>query len=285
MVVHHGDASACLACADELRATGIERGNHARRWRDIDRRDRADRRYVAAGVHQAHLQPFAIELRCIEVDHEGAVGGDRGGADLQGADEHAHGGAGFAGAAELVAAGVQVQLHCRCGRRQVRCIDRDRRTDVAGWIGLLHRQHLLVDLRWRQLDAEAAIGEHQGGAQDHAGGVGHGHGRPHLAATGDDAAVGVDQHIGEGGWRREVRGLQGGDGRHVAGGVGLADAQQLGIAQRRGEGNGEMAAGIDLRRANLDTGRVAHADQRPRLATAGQGNAIAGDRQLGRRGG
>jgi len=103
---------------------------------------------VGSGIGPDLLTPDgkagALAGSCLRTYRRGSHSGN---ADFIGTEVHAHRGACFADAAELIAGGVQAQLGCRLRRREVRCGDRDRLTDVAGWVGLLHRQHLLVDLR------------------------------------------------------------------------------------------------------------------------------------------
>ncbi|MNM81430.1 hypothetical protein D3C81_934330 [compost metagenome] len=139
---------------------------------------------------------------------------------------------------------------------------------------------MLVDLGGRQFHREAAIGEHNSRTEQYACGIGHCDGSAWFAKAGDHAAIGIDGHLGEDGRRREVRRLQRGDCRHVAGCVGLAEAEQFGVAQRRVESDGEVTAGIDHCRTDFVALPVADADLRAGLAAAGEGNPVAGNRKL-----
>ncbi|MNO37410.1 hypothetical protein D3C76_274920 [compost metagenome] len=281
IVVYHGDAGAGFTGTNQLGAAVVDHGDHCG-WRgNVSCGGRADRRDVAARIGQGHLQHLPVKLRRAQVDHELAVGTDLDGADLGDADVDANGSARFADAAELVARHVEPQLGrrrwwCEVGRQDV-----DRRTDVAGWVGLLYRQRFVVDLRGCQLDAEAAVGLHGAKAQHGARSVAHGDGCPGFAQAGHHAAVDTDVDLGKRSGRGEVWGLQGGHRRYVAGSVGLGEAEQLAVTQRRGEGDGEMPAGVDRGPADFVAIRRGDDDLCPNLAAAGEGDAIAGDGKLG----
>ncbi|MNE00428.1 hypothetical protein D3C80_928360 [compost metagenome] len=147
VVVDHGDTRAGFGSTDHLGTAVVDGGDHGGRWRDVHRRDRTDWRDVAGCIGQGYLQHLAVELRAIKLDDEGAVGAHCAGTDLRGTDEDAHGGAHFADPAQLVACRIEPQLGCRRRWRVVRRQYADRQADVAGWVGLQHRQQLVVDLR------------------------------------------------------------------------------------------------------------------------------------------
>ena len=283
VVVYHRDPGTGLGGADQLGTAVVDAGNDDGRRRYVDCRDGTDRRHVVTGVGEGYLHLLAIELGGVQADAEGAVGSDRGGADLRCTHIDAHRGTRFANPGQHIACRIEPQLGCSRGGREVRRLHADGRADVAGRVGLQYRQHLVVDLCRRQHDAEAAVGQHRSGSQYATGGVAHDHGGAGLTQASDHTAVGVDRHLGERGRWGEVRGLQGRCCRHVTGGVGLGEAEQLGIAQCRVQGNGEVPAGIDDGAADRRAARVGHGHLGADFAAAGQGDTIAGNRQVARR--
>ena len=86
--------------------------------------------------------------------------------------------------------------------------------------------------------------------------------------------------MGEWVGRGEVRGLQGCHCRHVTGRIGLGEAEQLGVAQRRAQRDGEVATGIDGGAADFLACRVGHGHLRAHFAAAGEGDTITGNRQF-----
>ncbi|MNC43164.1 hypothetical protein D3C75_920150 [compost metagenome] len=146
VVVDHSDAGAGFGSTGHLGTAVVDGGDHGGRWCGVHGRDRTDWRDVAGCIGQGDLQHLAIELCCIQPYDEGPVGAHCAGTDLRGADVHAHGGAHFADTAQLVTCRIEPQLCCSSWRREVRRLDVDRQADVAGWVGLQHRQCLAVDL-------------------------------------------------------------------------------------------------------------------------------------------
>ena len=168
LAVEHRHARPDFGCADQLGAAAVDGRHHCFRGRDVQCGQGADRRDVLGSIGQGHLQALAIELRGLQGDGEGACGAHHTRADLCRAHEHPHGGAHFADATEGVAGRIEPQLGRRCWRRQVWRLHRDRLADVAGWVGLQHGKHLVIDLSRRQVHTEAAVGQDRARAQRHA---------------------------------------------------------------------------------------------------------------------
>ncbi len=226
--VADGDGRPRFAQAAQAQAIGrhLQRGWRGRRG-DVGHDQFAGRGGIACSIGLGDRQGGRVQLGTAQNDAEGAIGGDRSGAqDVAIGATDGHGGAGFAGAGHGQTIGSQGQA-CGCLRRgHVGGGVGGRWRGGAVGVGLHGGQGFTVELRAGQGYGEGAVGAHGGRAQHGTVGGTYGHGVAGLAGAGQGQAVGT-----QGQPRRRVGrigpdGRKGGGGRRdVAGGVGLVEGQ------------------------------------------------------------